>query len=221
MNDTRPYLSSGWASLVTVLVVVVGVVALVGSVAYWINGLTHAQANVTVSVQVQQPLAQAWNPQGTDWSSDSVLLPRTALPDGVGLHVAPDSVALTAWDSTLLEQALARVNVLVVGFGIALGSWLLRPVLRCLELGRPFDPGNARRVAGVALVIAAVGLLAPACSALAATVVLSRLDLGDPAGVAASWRLELLPFLVMALVLAVAESFRRGEQMREDVEGLV
>jgi hypothetical protein len=221
MTDTRTYLSTGAATLVTLLIAVVGVVALVGSIAYWVNGLTQAGADVSVAVQVQRPLAQAWNGPEAGWEPDAVVLPRAGLPDGVRLRVDPRSVELQAWDSTLAEQALARADVLVLGLGVALASWLLRPVLRGLERGEPFRVGSARRIAGIALVIAVVALLAPTLDAVAAAEVLARLDLGDPALVTWTWSLPLVPLVVAALVLAVAESFRRGERLSEDIEGLV
>lgn len=220
-TETRPYLNAGWTSLVNGLVVLVGAVALAGSIAYWVNGLTQTHADVTVPVQVQRPIAEVWNPQAPDWSTGSVTLPRTSLPDGVSLRVDPGAVDLVAWDSTMPEQALARADVLVLGFGVAVGAWLLRPVLRGVERGRPFEHGNARRIAGIALVIAVVATLAPALDAIAAALVLGRIGLPDPAIAVPAWSLPLLPLLVAALVLAVAESFRRGERLDEDVEGLV
>ena len=216
MTTTRAYLSSSWTSLVGGLVLLAGAAALVGSIAFWVNGLTVAGSYVTVNVAVQPA---AYDPDGSD--PDVVVLPARGLPPGSALVVPTDTVSLRAWDSTRGEQALARLDVVVVGVGVAVAAWLLHPVLRGLERGQPFARGNARRMAGIALVIAAVGVLVPVCRGLASSAVLARLDLADPAPVSATTMFDLWPLLVAVLVLAVAEAFRRGEQLHDDVEGLV
>ena len=218
MATTRPYLSTSATSLVTMVVLLAGVVAAFAGIAYWINGLTQAHAYVTVPVQVDPGLASHW--AQPDPGSDVLRLPAAGLPSGVSLQVEPGDVTLSAWDSTLVEQALARAGYVVLGLGCLLVALLLRPVLTGLERGDPFSPGNARRISLVAVTIAAVALAVPTLNAIAAAEVIRRLGL-DPDTVTWHWSLDLAPLLVACLVLAVAESFRRGEQLRDDVEGLV
>jgi hypothetical protein len=218
VTATRPYLSTSATSLVTLVVLVAGVIAAIAGVAFWVNGLTQARADVTVGVELQQPAAEHWFGADTASERDVVRLPDPGLPAGAHLQISPDAADLSVWDSTLVEQGLARSGYVVLGFGCLVVALLLRPVLTGLERGDPFSPGNARRIAGIAGIaatIVVVSLLVPTLDSLAAAVVLRRLGLDDPAVVTWHWSLPLAPLLVACLVLAVAESFRRGEQLRD------
>jgi hypothetical protein len=169
-------------------------------------------------VQVDPGLASHWSQP--DPGNDVLRLPDAGLPSGVSLQVDPAAVSLSAWDSTLVEQALARAGYVVLGLGCLIVALLLRPVLTGLERGDPFSPGSARRISLVAVTVAVVALAVPTLNATAAAEVIRRLGL-EPDTVTWHWSLDLAPLLVACLVLAVAESFRRGEQLRDDVAGLV
>jgi hypothetical protein len=221
MATTRPYLSTSATSLVATVVLLAGMLAAAGGIAYWINGLTHVSTEVVVPVEVQQGVTTHWfGSDSSAWASDAVHLPDAGLPSGVSLQVAPGDVSLTAWDSTLVEQALARAGYVVLGLACLVVALLLRRVLVGLERGDPFSPGNARRISLVAVTIAVTAVVVPTLNALAAAEVIRRLGL-DPGTVAWHWNLDLAALLAAALVLAVAESFRRGELLRDDVAGLV
>ncbi len=70
--------------------------------------------------------------------------------------------------------------------------------------------------------VAVYGVSAPLLPAAATAMVLARTGLGEqevfePVGVT----FGLLPAVVVVGLLVLAEAFRRGEQLAEDVEGLV
>jgi hypothetical protein len=202
-------------SVLRAVLVVVGAAGLVLGVGFWVNGLTVAGGFVTVPVSVAEgpgSAVGAAEPQQVDVAVD-------ALPDSVRVWAPASSLQMTAWGSTVAEQALARAPQLLAGVGVALAAWLLVPVLGSISGGRPFRQGSGARVAGVALVVLVAGWLGPMLAGLATLQVVARLGLEEPV----TWGMtfSLAPLLVAGLVLVVAEAFRRGEQISRDVEGLV
>ena len=143
----------------------------------------------------------------------------TDLPEGVSVFAASDQLRLSAWSSTVGEQMLARGDLLVLGLGTAAASLLLVPILRSVAAGRPFEAGNSRRIAGLAVVVVAVAWVGPFLNLAATVLVLHRLGLDNP--LAPSLTLGLNPLLLAALLLVLAESFRRGEQISREADGLV
>jgi TRAP-type C4-dicarboxylate transport system permease small subunit len=96
---------------------------------------------------------------------------------------------------------------------------ILVPVLRSVAARSPFQPGSTRRLAGLAAVLLLVGWLGPVLSGLSTIAVISRLGLDE----SLTWSITIgvLPLLLAALLLILAEAFRRGEQISRDVDGLV
>ena len=87
-------------------------------------------------------------------------------------------------------------------------------------MGRPFEPGNARRLTVVAATIAIAGSIAPTPPEIAGFLVLERTGLAGP-DFASATSPSLQPVLVGGVVLALALAFRAGERMADDVRGLV
>jgi hypothetical protein len=196
-------------------VVAVGLVAAVFGVAYAINGATHTKAEVAVPVELAPASSGDLRPTG-------VRLSEPALPDGSWREAAQDELTLRAWDSTLVEQLLARGDAAVLGLSVGFGAFLLRRLLLSTAEGRPFEPGNARRIATIAVLVAAGGTLAAVLPDIAGILVLDRLGQtgpGSPFVVGVGF--PLMPVLVAPLVLALAEAFRRGAELAADVDGLV
>lgn len=148
----------------------------------------------------------------------------TLLGDDVTVR-GTDALVLVFEDPSTLERLLLALPVLLQQ---ALGLFVVYLVLRMLQSlgsGDPFVPANVRRVYAVALAVLVGSLLLPvveACANIALwsgrvpveEVALLSIDLGLGAG-------PLTGFLVGLLLLSLAEVFRRGTRMREDVEGLV
>ena len=111
---------------------------------------------------------------------------------------------------------------MLIALGLAAGAWLLAGVVRSVGRGRPFDRRNPGRLVGLAVAVLVGGLLAPLLSDVASTAVLEATDLvesGSPFVVAATF--SFLPIMPSVLVLTVAEAFRRGGALEDEVEGMV
>jgi hypothetical protein len=184
-------------------------------VVYAINGITQAGAAVTVTFDLQPGPGSPV----TASQPDQVPVSVSGLPEGVRVFAARDGLSLSAWDSTVVEQVLARGDALLLGLGVAVAAFLLVPVLRSVAAARPFDSGNASRIAGLAMVVLVVGWVGPMLSGLATLLVIGRVGLEGTA----TWSVTfgLMPLLLAALLLVLAEAFRRGELISREVEGLV
>ncbi len=213
------FIGPGGIGLVSALLLVLGVVGLVGGVAYWVNGLTHVHAAVTVPVRL---LAAPGSPV-PDADPERVLVPVAGLPPAAYVSADSGNLDLTAWDSTMPEQALARADTLLLGLATAFAAYLLIPLLRSVQEGHPFDDGNARRIAGLTVALLVAGWLGPFLTRVGSVLVIDRLGFGGVGGrLDPGTTPELGPLLLAAVLLAVlAEAFRRGEQISADVDGLV
>ncbi|NMM17150.1 MAG: hypothetical protein HHJ14_08435, partial [Cellulomonas sp.] len=115
---------------------------------------------------------------------------------------------------------VARTGARATGSRVG-GAVALRPVLLSIAAGRPFAPGNARRITLVAATVAVVGVAAPLAPQIAGQLVLARTGLARTGAFVSTVAVSPEPLLVAALVLAVATAFRAGEAMSRDVDGLV
>ncbi len=236
----RRYAGSRMLGLLSGLAVIVGVGAGVGGVGYAINGVTQTGAEVAVPVTVRDkaklalPLTAGTGPDagatsvplrqpGGDVHPDAVDLSIPGQEAGTALRAVTSPVTLEAWDSTALEQALARGHFAVLGLCVAAGAFLLHRLLTSIAEGRPFRRGNAACIAGIAGLAAVATFATDVVPALAANLVLSRLGLdGADSPVYSQVQLSLVEVAVaVALLLALAEAFRRGSEQVRDVDGLV
>jgi len=215
-----------WVRRLSGLVVILGLVAGVVGVGYAINGMTQAPGFVKAPVT----LIDADAPTG--WADVEVDVPGVDVPDGwfagaqppgsgSGLVSGADGrLTIVAWDSTRIEQLLSRGDRLVGGLGLLVGALALGPVLGSIAQGRPFAPGNARRLTVVAATVAIAGSIAPTLPEIAGFLVLERTGLAGP-DFASATSPSLQPVLVGGVVLALALAFRAGERLSDDVRGLV
>jgi hypothetical protein len=125
----------------------------------------------------------------------------------------------------VVEQLTARGGAAVTAICVGVGALLLRTLLLSTAAGRPFQPGNAIRITGIAALIAVAAVAPAILSNLSAELVLHRVGLaGANSPIEAPVLLpgSALVQLVLALiVLAMAEAFRRGGDLARDIEGLV
>jgi hypothetical protein len=222
------------------------VVPLVGIV-YAVNGATQAKAYVNVTVRARsldrldipltvRPVTGAPDaPTGDD--TEFALRQSTENTEGVVRLDLPDvdhstwvetdagKLALRSWGSTVVEQLTARGGAAVTAICVGVGALLLRTLLLSTAAGRPFQPGNAIRITGIAALIAVAAVAPAILSNLSAELVLHRVGLaGANSPIEAPVLLpgSALVQLVLALiVLAMAEAFRRGGDLARDIEGLV
>lgn len=144
------------------------------------------------------------------------------LPEGISATRVSETVELTVDVLPLGLRLLAAGGPVVFLLSVAAGAWLLAGVVRSVGRGRPFDRRNPGRLVGLGVVILVGGLLAPLLRDVASTVVLEATDLvepGSPFVIAATF--SFLPIMLAVLVLTVAEAFRRGGALEDEVEGMV
>lgn len=241
-HDTDGAVRARWLPRLGALLLVVGVGAAVWGVAYAINGMTQAHGYVTVPVQVAGPVGgrggdvhvELRAPGDDDGGLAQAAAEAESVLDRVGGWLATaeptdglrgagvdGELRLRVWDSTRLEQLLARGDTLVTGLGTLVVALLLRPLLRDVASGAPFARGNARRVQGVAAAVGLAGVAAPVLPQIAASLVLGRTGLTSTGAFVTGLTLDPAPLVVAAVVLAVAAAFREGERLTRDVEGLV
>lgn len=220
--SVRTYVRS-WERLAADVLVLVGVLAAVWGVGYWANGLTQASAYVKVQVGL------ASSDGGWGWGDEHVEVPGTSVPDGWFAGAQPTApytgadgvLTLATWDSTVLEQALGRADHLVIGAGLLVAALALRPVLRGIGQGRPFEAGAAGRLTVVAVTIGVAGALASWLPGWAGVLVLDRTGLADTGRFLTTPSLDGTPLLVGLVVLLVAGAFRVGERHSREIDTLV
>lgn len=233
----RRFISPRLARILAGIMMLIGVTAPIGGVAYAINGATQAQGPVKVRVVVTEPGAlqvpvsgaagpgaRPLHPQGVTEGDLAVSFDLTVPSAAASSFLeVPRELTLRAGDSTVAEQLLSRAAAAMLGLCIGLGAVLLRRVLRSVADGRPFRPGNPACLAGIAALMVVASLAAAVLPAVASARVLDRLALDAAASPIASLpvNLDLGPLLATLVVLALAEAFRRGGELAHEVEGLI
>jgi hypothetical protein len=97
---------------------------------------------------------------------------------------------------------------------------VLVPVVRSTATGRPFAPGNARRLGVAAATVALGAVLASVGPYLAAQQVVPLLDVPD-GWIVPALDLVWWPLPVALLLAALALAVRSGTRLAADTEGLV
>lgn len=199
--------------------VVLGAGALIGLAGLVVAALQLTQGPVAVSVLVDaesMPFHELdWVPEGTQ----------------VGLSTSWSNLATGGGEGPLVlavEEPSSGLRVLraspaLVAAVLALtAAALLARLLLAVADARPFAAANPSRLRGLAVVAVAYAVLPPALDNLAAAVALAQVD---PTGASplgfTILDLPLLPFLLAAALLVMAEVFRDGAAVAADVEGLV
>ncbi len=163
------------------------------------------------------PINQLTQPGGT--VEASLRLDQTTVGTGAYFEAtsAPIVVQLAElpWQLRLASEAGFALTWLAIGLGALMVAQVLGTIIR----GEPFSSRNPRRIAVVAGCVLVGGTLAPMIQGEATSLILSHVDLGHRVG--SSIPLELLPFLITALIFVVAGAFQRGSQLTADTEGLV
>jgi hypothetical protein len=95
-------------------------------------------------------------------------------------------------------------------------------VLRERAADRPFQPGNAARIAAVGALLAVASLACDIIPVFASHLVLQRRGLTGPASsIFAAVYPWLGPLLVVPFLLVRPEAFRRGAELTREVDDLV
>ncbi len=212
------------------LLLYIGVIGAVWGVTYDINGATRAGGDVEVAVQAGPEVILAATGATSEGANETVLVQSDldfytgidfSSPGAPGLLVVPDNVfQMSVWESTMAEQLLNRGHFAVLGICLLLGAVLLRRLIASINQGDPFRRGNAARVAGIAGLVA-LNAVAQFLPSIASNMVLERVGLtGGPLS-PAPIAFPFASMLITALLLVLAEVFRRGHDLAKDVDGLV
>lgn len=229
----RSFASSRLIRFLAGLVLFLGLLAAGGGVAYAINGATQAQAEVEVTVKARTTdglnlpksvhrESRSQFPLG-DPGGNKIRLDIPGVENSHWLEADVDSLRLRSWGSTVAEQLLSRGDSAIAGLSLGAGALLLRRLLLSIAEGEPFRRGNAARIAGIAALTLGGSIGAAVTPGLAGGLVLERLGLdgADSPVAATTFSFPQTPLLAALLLLTLAEAFRRGTELAQDVDGLV
>ena len=212
-----PYVKPTWIAAAASTLMLVGTLWAIGAVAYLINGLTRTGAGVEITVVATTATAEDLRDALQD-----------ALPEsttGVAVKEANVSeISLSVWDSTALEQFVGRLDTLLTGLAVLAGAFLLSRLLATIAAGEPFASGNPRRLALLAGIVFTHSLLYPFPDRWTAHSALERAGFGEADSALQAYvpPLDLFDLVVMPFgLLVLAEAFRRGRELRRDVDGLI
>lgn len=154
---------------------------------------------------------------------DAIRYDDGAIRTGSGSHPAeliePYSATARILDPTPFDRTLyiaSRAATPLLGLVII---WLLFGVVRAVRESDPFTRGSARRLTLLAGTVAAGGIGVNLLYEIADNVLLARSVLASVVAVDAT--LSFIPLAAGAAIAVLAEAFRHGSRLREDVEGLV
>lgn len=147
--------------------------------------------------------------------TSNIDLPRGATHDGLA------TLDLLFNDATMGERFTQALPGLVfAGLAIAVG-WLLFQLLRSTQSGEPFTMRNVRRIQTIALVVGVGGIVEQYAAGFADSMVVLTRGLPDTPSLFFGFSFSPGPVVAMLVIVLLAEVFRRGVALRDDVEGLV
>ena len=173
---------------------------------------------ITVTTNIVLPILR--------WADgDGILLSFLSDVTVPELDAVGTSYGVAAYDVTLADPTVAQrlldlaPGVLIVGLMTA-GSLLIVAVMRTIAAGDPFVAANVRRMRQLAAVLLVGPFFTLFLSMSVHGALLSDVDLG---GLGLSVVLDIpWPWFIAGMVVALlAEAFKAGSRLRDDVEGLV
>jgi hypothetical protein len=133
----------------------------------------------------------------------------------------PLMVDLVVWDSTLPVYAsiMSEVSDSALALMMAVIVFSLLRLRGQFATGRPFAPGNSKLLVVIAAAIVVGSYGSDLLGTYASQIFYEHLSLQRPLFVDGS--LSLVPLVLAGAVLAIAQAFRKGRALTDDVEGLV
>lgn len=130
-----------------------------------------------------------------------------------------DQATYTLQDPSVLDRLTNAADETLTAIVVIAVTRLLFLVVRSLREGDPFNRKNAERLRWSAIAAGVGGMCASSVGAW------SQIKMGDKVPdnlpTAVNWSLTFAPVFVGLLLLMIAEVFRRGAVMREELEGVV
>jgi hypothetical protein len=147
--------------------------------------------------------------------ASGIEMPRGATHDGEA------TVDLLLTDATLGERFTQTLPGLVfAGLTVAV-AWMLFQLLRSTQAREPFTRRNVLRINTIALVIGLGGMVVQLAQGVADNAIHTTGRLPDRRDLTFVMTFTPLPLVVMLVIALIGETFRRGVELRDDVEGLV
>ncbi|MBJ7456172.1 MAG: DUF2975 domain-containing protein [Thermoleophilia bacterium] len=146
------------------------------------------------------------------------------LGPGAGGYSVEAATGTATLDGAGGGALIGSVAPQVLGAAVVVGTaYLLWRVVRSLREGDPFNRRNARRLTAAALIVMIGGTAVGVVDAMVGLVFATEAAeaLGDDSAVAPGTGLSFLPIAIGLVLGVLAEVFRRGAAMREELEGLV
>ncbi len=140
--------------------------------------------------------------------------------DAAGLEHGPGTYELLVPVSGAGLRVLSLLPGVLVAVGALLGCWLLLRVMRSIAVGDPFAPANVARLRGLAALLVFGSALVFFSEMAVTGALLGSVDLG---GLDPGFHLDFPwgPLLAGMVVALLAEAFKGGSRLRDDVDGLV
>lgn len=179
-----------------------------------------AGGTATSPLLVTVPLNGPGIPDRLDAALPGEPTPEEPYPPGTLTFTAVDSGIVRVWDPTFPQWA-GLVGPGLMVRGLTLGTLvLLFLVVRSLKRGDPFTLANSRRLLGIAALVGIGGQAALWLHTWGRQLVITDPAVAPYSIDSPDWT-DIRPLLVGLAVYVLADVFRRGTRMREDVEGLV
>jgi DUF2975 family protein len=180
--------------------------------------LLGAVALGTILVGVVEPLA--------DWVTGAPLTPvaesAVTVPplEAAGVGYGPASYAVDAVDPSVGQRLLHLAPGLLGALLVVLSCWCFVLLLRTVAAGDPFDPVNVTRLRVVAFALVLGAPVVYLLQVLSDTMVLTGLAV-DGLELTFTLSIPWVPMLAGLVVAMLAEAFKAGSRLRDDVDGLV
>lgn len=185
----------------------------------WGLGLLLALGvTATLSVKVVVPIL--------DWvRGEDLAVPYFSRVDVPGLsaglgHTQADYQILIP-DPTARQRLLDLIPGLGYAVLVAAIAWLVLGLVRTIGRAQPFAAANVRRLRTLALLLMVGWSVLYFAEASCSLAILTDEDLGVDGGPRAILQLPVVPFAVGMVTALLAEAFRVGARLEDDVEGLV
>lgn len=132
-----------------------------------------------------------------------------------------DVAAWTISDPTIGQRAFALLPTALTAVLLVLGCGIAWRLVGDARTGEPFGPRAVRRLRVLAILVVAYGVLVPSATAMATLGITWDLDPTGSVALVLDATQVAVPLAAGMLVLVVAECFRIGVRLRDDVAGLV
>lgn len=160
----------------------------------------------------------------------ALLAPELLVPVGIayGRHLVgvdprsgfePDTAIYTFNDPTVLERLTYAADEFIAAIVVIAVTRLLFLVVRSLREGDPFNRQNAERLRWAGLTAGIGGMVAVTAGVWSQSQMADKVPANLP--VATNWSASFTPVVIGLVLLMIAEVFRRGAVMGEELEGVV